>query len=1234
MAEINKDKNSKEIDIDINDISNGEDVIIKSKKVPSTKNVKTSSKNLNTFNSQNMNYKTKENSSQKLDISSKNDQKKAEELFKDKDEKNETTKDDENTIQKKGENKKSSNGSKLTNKENVNAQINSSSGKIPKGNTPSKIPHNAIGKSGNPLGQGLKKGINGIGNATKEGAKKAAQQAGKAVAAAAKKAAAAIAKVVVSNPYSLLIIAIVIVILVVGILLYQLFNKDAATKDIEATVKNVDNLSQAINSGEIEGNVDQVNEALELNKNYGSFLGYTNKQLEYLYEKSIDTTGVNKDSTRYSLINLYKEKYGSGSQADDGVLRVSDYRELYKHILNTEKYNFNEINWINYGHDQDESRTLSKDDMNIDKELGIQYPKDSAMTSQKFMDLASPYLMSNYVPLSFLIADVTKSQSAAFKTGLTSNQETLKELGITNESGYKNENSLAYQILKYGMSDITISQYQLKHYLLDTYYLDYDSTDFHEEFSVNEKKTYSYTIYSNGLQSPTINTDTQYTYNNDLVTKQGETVHKNSRWNENNQEDVKMETVISEYPKYENIYYVTYAKCFDVEKNATYDYSKYNDSDVVNRTNADSESIVDSEYNETLNEDKKIVSVNINSSKDLDSYGSRNLINKTDSQPQRTVNKDGSITVTYTENKVYSIVGENYTVNKGKRYDIDRQWDDEVTAGSSDSKSLTADKVTEFNKNSENDEDKSTIDEATFQGSNDYKYYEELATNKKLNLVDILDSNPKVYQNYISSGSSQSEYIGLGREYVSTKTVYESIIKQYFDHIADGNKLKFVWGSSLGYSVASGESGSGEAGYGSAYNLMLQLLHEFEGGGTVYQNSAGEDCYKVLNVVGNMTVGYGIDITVNPQWKSQLEEQMGSSITFGTLVPCKYVDAIEKDFINRKLESIDAICNNNGIDLKEYQKHALLIRMYNTGNLEGFASAYKSFYKEDVDDRYETTYEKYKDQPENVSAITSCADLNSALFTNKLSKPVTSNGQTLSGLVTRRKEEYYLFSLGYYTHNKLHAFYTEGLSFNGIQAVKSDGSIDLDACYQLQAALEDSVFDGKFHSTAPGMNRPWGQKYSPNTKANTDDHGYLSDNYKAFFETSLYYQCPWWSRGRANIYLNSVDSTKFSGKFIRDGLGDGKNLAQGIANAYKVPFYTDLSQLTANCVISYGAGSQYGHTAYVEAVGNDYYVISHCGSGVAWHGVSIVPKTVNGLGSSYGFVGFVKMDDIVSKYGK
>lgn len=1255
MAEINKNEGQKDVDININDIGNADEISIKSqlrsankesdsylKNISNVKNPKNNSTiKSNKKNNTRLSEKSSNNTENRSNIpkeSEEDEQKNAEKMFGDQDkiEKNKTDKKDAP-----GKKSSGSDGSKVAENldpskskgmNNASKQIDVSSGSIPKAGNGVKIPGNKAG--GNPLNQMVKKGVSNAGNAAKEGVKKAAKQAGKAIASAAKKLAAAAVKAIAANPYAWIVIAVVIVVLVVSILIYQLFNKDVAETDIKATAKNVESMQQAINSGEIDGEINQVNEAMSLNGSYGSFLGYTSKQLDYLYNKATDTTDLEKESSRYALISLYKTKYGSGEQFDDGILRVSDYRELYKHILNTEKYNFNEIEWINFSHDQDGSRKLTSSDMTINRDLGIQYPLDSSMTAEKFMDLASPYLLSNYIPQSFLVSEVTKSQSAAFKTGLVSNQDTLAELGITNVSGYKNEDSFAYQILKYGLSDITISQYQLKHYLLDTYYLDYDATDFHEEFSVTERKTYTYTIDAYGIRTD-IGVNSSYTYNNDLKTNQGETTHNNTRWDNNKQENVKNETVVSSYPTYETIYYVTHAKSFDMEKNASYNYSKYNDNDVINRTNADSESIVDSEYNEIINEGNKITQIgSINSVNDLQQYGNYTPSTPTTSQPSIVNNNNGIITYTYTVTTNYNVTGNTYTENKGKRYDIDRQWDDEVTPGSSDSKALNIDKVVEFNKNEEGDEDKSTIDETTLKSSSDYKHYEDLATNKKLNVVDILDSNPKVYQNYISAGSSQSEYIGLGRDYISTKVAYESTIKSYLDTIANDNKLNFIWGASLGYDVSSGDSNSVGSAYGTAFNLMIQLLHEFEGGGTIYQNSEGVDCYKVLNVVGNMTVGYGIDITVNPQWKSQLESQMGCSITFGSLVPCEYVDAIEEDFINRKLASIEATCTNNGIELKEYQKHALLIRMYNTGNISGFTNAYKSYYKEDVDDRYESTYEKYKDQPENVSAIISCADLGSALFNNHLNKPDTSNGKTLAGLVTRRREEYYLFSLGYYTHNNFHAFYSEGLSFNGIQAVKSDGSIDVDACYQLQAALEDAVFDGKFHSSAPGMTRPWGQKFSPNTVANTDDHGYLSDNYKSFFATAYYYQCPWWSRGRANIYLNSVDSSKFSGQFIRDGLGDGKNLAKGVADAYKVPFYTDLNQLTANCIISYGANAKYGHTAYVEAVGNDYYVISHCGSGVAWHGVSIVPKTSNGLGASYGLVGFVKMDDIVAKYGK
>lgn len=1245
MAEIEKDKNKKDVNVDINDLKDGDLTIKisgeekKPKNVTSSKVKKSSTSQKTTQkkdNSQENNEEKKEENKSQNKENEGSEQEKANDMFKDQDNENKTN-DDSQKDNNQNENNDGK-GDSLGKKENGGAnsgtskQIDASSGsKLPTPNgSGMKLPGvNGGAGGGNPLTQGLKKGASNLGNAAKDTAKQAAKAAGKAIKEAAKKVAAAVAKAIVTNPYLLVIVAIIIVIVIIAAIIHQLLLGDSADIDIETTTASVEQMQTAINNGEIPGSIDQVNTALSSRNEYGSFIGFTGTQLDYLYNCAVDNSNVeaSQKKTKDALIELYSKKYGREEPKSDGLLRVTDYRELYKHIMNTEKYNFNEIEWVNYNHDQNGSRVLTSNDMTVNRDLGIQYPNDSSMTAEKFMDLASPYLLSNYVPLSFLIAQSTRATGDAFESGLKSNEEILAEMGIENPSGYFYEDSISYQILKYGLSDITINQYQLKKYLMDTYYLDYNATDCHEEFEVTETKNYSYTIDENGQRSEDTVTSSSYVATG-LQTKSETPVHHNTRWNDSDQEDVKLETVVSENPTYETIYYVTHAKAFDMEKNAEYTYSKYNDGDVTNRTNADSESVIDSEYNEIDNEGNRITSVaNINSIQDIDNLG-----NKTSQTPTTTGTPNSTSVGThrYTVTTVYKVVGRTYTKKEGKRYDISREWDDEVTPGNSDTKALNTNSLINFNKNEENDKDKATIDENTLKNHKDYSYYEDLATNKKLNVVDILDSNPNIFRTY-TGASNRSEYVGYGRDSIYASPVYETLLNKYFDTIADSNKLKLAYGSSLGYEVSSGDSNNGSGSYGTAFGLMIQLLHEFEGGGTVYQNAEGVDCYKVLNVVGNMTVGYGIDITVNPQWKAQLEQQMGSSITFGTLVPCEYVDAIEEDFINRKLASIDATLSSNAIELKEYQKHALLIRMYNTGNISGFPNAYKSYFKEDVDDRYETTYEQYSSDPGNVSAITSCADLNSQLYNNYLSTPVTSNGQTLSGLITRRKEEYYLFSLGYYTHNNLHAFYSQGLSFNGINAIKPDGSVDLDACYQLQAALEDAVFDGKFHSSAPGMSNPWGQRFST-SKGDMDENGYLSDSYRSFFASSLYYQCPWWSRGRANIYLNSVNSEKFKGQFIRDGLGNGNNLAKGIANAYGVPFYTDLNQLTANCVISYGASAKWGHTAYVEAVGNDYYVISHCGSGVAWHGVSVVPKRNNGLGSGYDLVGFVKMDDIVSKY--
>lgn len=1257
--EIEKKSGQKEVDIDVKHINSDEvtisskvDVKKKSSPSSSSNSKTTSSTSKTTEKSKSTNdqqsQESEENDSQENNLknrqkneASEDDQKKADEMFKDQDQADDAKKGKGKNADGNKEKEKSLENGAGDKASNLGKQVEAGSGKLPNpGQAAGKLAggggNGAGGQLGKALSQGLKNGAGGVGNAAKgavkDAAKQAAKAAAKAVKEALKKAAAAAAKFLLANPITWIVIAIVLG----GLLIYGIWKSDAAASDIEATVETVDTMKTAINEGKLEGEINQVNSALELNSDYGSYIGFTKNQTDYVYKAAVDTTNVSDDSSRAGLIKLYKQKFGKGDANSDGILRVSDTRELYKHILNTEKYNFNKIEWLNYNHDQDGSRKLAENELKKDTSLGIMYPNDSEMDAEKFMKLSSPYLISNYIPLSFLVAESNTSENSVFSTGIKSNQEILEELGVNGSGAGYNESSYVYQFLKYGLSDVTISQYQLKHYIMQTYYLDYNATVCHDEYTAVETKNYTYTINADGSKTDPVVTSSSIQLNNDTNTVKGDPTPVNTRReNGTGEEKVTLETVAAEYPTYTNVYYVTHAKVFDTIKDANYTYTKYNNANIETRTGANSESIIDSEYNEVDNEENKREKVTATTIADLRKYATCTSQGENKGTEHETTNSDGSKTVTYTSTTKYTVVGNNYTEKVGTRYDIDRQWDDEVTSGDTTTKAFNTSEVINFNKNEENDEEKSTISEEKFKESDSFKYYENLATEKKLNCMDVFDSNPKVFQNYISMGRAQAEYIGRGRDNVFNKAAYDLVLNKYMDTLADNNKLKFVYGSSLGYEVSSGSSGDGSGSYGTAYSLMLKLLHEFEGGGTVYQNAEGVDCYKVLNVVGNMTVGHGIDITVNPQWKTQLESQMGgASITFGTLVPCEFVDAIEEDFINKKLASIEATCSNNGIEVAEYQKHALLIRMYNTGNISGFPNAYKSHYDENVDNKYEEVYEKYKGEPENVSAITSCANLSSKLYENYLSTPTTSKGQVLAGLVTRRREEYYLFSLGYYTHNNLHAFYTQGLSFNGINLVNTDGSIDLDGCVQLQAALEDSVFDGKFHAKSPTMNTPWGHSLRPNGAENSDDRGNLSDQYKEFFAKSLYYQCPWWSRGRANIYLNSVNPEVFKGQFIRDGLGDGKNLAKGIADAYGVPFYTDLSQLTGNCIISYGANAKYGHTAYVEAVGNDWYVISHCGSGIAWQGVGICAKTNNSLGSGYGLVGFVKLDDIVAKYNK
>lgn len=144
------------------------------------------------------------------------------------------------------------------------------------------------------------------------------------------------------------------------------------------------------------------------------------------------------------------------------------------------------------------------------------------------------------------------------------------------------------------------------------------------------------------------------------------------------------------------------------------------------------------------------------------------------------------------------------------------------------------------------------------------------------------------------------------------------------------------------------------------------------------------DYYKVFDDgYDNLTVGYGITI----KWQGHRLEERGvdvSSIKENSLILKSIVDDVKLEIINEKKSSITKTVAKNNLMLEEYQIDALVVRVYNVGNMDGFVEAYKE---------YGNTQ---------------------ALYDNYMSKPNEANGEYSSGLAKRRQAEWNLFHTGIY----------------------------------------------------------------------------------------------------------------------------------------------------------------------------------------------------------------------------
>ena len=155
---------------------------------------------------------------------------------------------------------------------------------------------------------------------------------------------------------------------------------------------------------------------------------------------------------------------------------------------------------------------------------------------------------------------------------------------------------------------------------------------------------------------------------------------------------------------------------------------------------------------------------------------------------------------------------------------------------------------------------------------------------------------------------------------------------------------------------------------------------------------------------GNPTVGYGIDI-----YNSGFLDRFlaaGYDVSIGAQIDVAFVDALEMEEIQNALKTVEAKCA--GLNLKIYQKYALVSRIYNCGsygafrerNGKTFVEAYNSYWNPETDDEYRV--------PMNDGMY------NHPLYTNYMSKPVTSAAGYMQGLENRRKSEWILFKTGYY----------------------------------------------------------------------------------------------------------------------------------------------------------------------------------------------------------------------------
>lgn len=158
---------------------------------------------------------------------------------------------------------------------------------------------------------------------------------------------------------------------------------------------------------------------------------------------------------------------------------------------------------------------------------------------------------------------------------------------------------------------------------------------------------------------------------------------------------------------------------------------------------------------------------------------------------------------------------------------------------------------------------------------------------------------------------------------------------------------------------------------------------------------------------GHPTVGFGVDIFngdfAERFYERGYTESQLKDISGAVQVPVEFVDSLEEEEIRNKTIKIREMTAH--LNLKNYQLYALVSRAYNCG-ISGAMDGYTGI-------TFVDAYTKYFNAETDIKYGEILGDFSHSLYTEFMDVPITSEGETLQGLITRRKSEWTLFQTGY-----------------------------------------------------------------------------------------------------------------------------------------------------------------------------------------------------------------------------